>query len=124
MSNQDPIDITEEFEKINQMKEDTTNKFKKKFEDAVEWCKHNKGAAVTIGLASLELIRQAIRFGCRIYTKQADVRSKDYRCYDTSLGRYWELRKKLTNKDWLEIDRRRSSGERLGDILNDLHVLK
>ena len=49
---------------------------------------------------------------------------KNEYCYDRSLGHYWELRRKLTNKEWLEIDKRKKNGEKLSDILKSLNVLK
>ena len=61
-------------------------------------------------------------------TKQSNLRKetdlKDLYCYDPSLGHYWRLRRKLTNSEWLQVDRRKQKGERLSDILNDLKVLK
>ena len=44
--------------------------------------------------------------------------------YDRSLGHYWALKRRLSNKEWLEIEARRKNGERLSDILADLKVLK
>lgn len=49
---------------------------------------------------------------------------KDLYCYDRSLGHYWRLRRELSNKEWLEIDRRKKNGERLSDILSEMKVLK
>jgi hypothetical protein len=49
---------------------------------------------------------------------------KDLYCYDHSLGHYWQLKRKLTNADWTEINRRKKAGEKLGDILESLKVLK
>ena len=48
---------------------------------------------------------------------------KELYCYDRSLGHYWKLRRELTNDDWLAIDARKRSGERLADILKELNVL-
>ena len=45
-------------------------------------------------------------------------------CYDRSLGHYWELKRKPSNQEWVEIDRRKRSGERLADILSDMRLLK
>lgn len=45
-------------------------------------------------------------------------------CYDRSLGHYWRLRRELTNREWLEIDRRKRAGEKLADILESMKVLK
>ena len=48
---------------------------------------------------------------------------KELYCYDRSLGHYWKLRRELTNDEWLVIDARKRSGERLADILKELNVL-
>lgn len=44
--------------------------------------------------------------------------------YDPSLGAYYELAKKLTNQQKIELDRRRQAGERIGTILREMNVLK
>lgn len=49
---------------------------------------------------------------------------KDEYCYDRSLGHYWRLKRKLSNREWLEIDNRKKNGERLSDILAEMRVLK
>ncbi len=54
--------------------------------------------------------------------KQEDFRN--LYCYDKSLGHYWRLKRKLSNREWLEINARKRSGESLGAILSDLRVLK
>ena len=54
--------------------------------------------------------------------KEKDL--KDLYCYDRSLGHYWTLRRRLTNAEWVEIDKRKNNGERLADILSELKVLK
>lgn len=51
-------------------------------------------------------------------------RIKEEYCYDRSLGHYWALRRPLSNSEWREIENRRSNGEKLGDILEQLKVLK
>lgn len=48
---------------------------------------------------------------------------KELYCYDRSLGHYWKLRRELTNDEWLAIDARKRSGERLADVLKELNVL-
>lgn len=48
---------------------------------------------------------------------------KELYCYDRSLGHHWKLRRELTNDEWLAIDVRKRSGERLADILKELNVL-
>lgn len=55
---------------------------------------------------------------------QKEQTLKDRFVYDTSLGHYWELKKKLTNSQWVEIENRRRAGESLGNILAQMGVLK
>lgn len=43
--------------------------------------------------------------------------------YDRSIGDYWHTRRKLTNAEKLEIERRRRAGESLGDILKSMRLL-
>ena len=44
--------------------------------------------------------------------------------YDRSNGHYYELKRQPKSKQWLEIDRRKDEGERVGDILKDMKLLK
>lgn len=44
--------------------------------------------------------------------------------YDPSLGVYYELSKKLSNHQKIELDQRRQAGERIGNILREMNVLK
>ena len=50
-------------------------------------------------------------------------RIKEEYVYDRSLGHYWKLRRPLDNDEWREIEERKRSGEKLGDILEQLKVL-
>lgn len=64
----------------------------------------------------------------KVVGKRSNLRKeeslKQLYCYDRSLGHYWRLRRELSNKEWLEIDKRRKNGERMADILAGLKVLK
>ena len=65
-----------------------------------------------------------IRYVRRHHNLQKQEAVKNLYCYDRSLGHYWALRRELSNREWLEIDRRKKDGERLSDILKELNVLK
>lgn len=121
-NNQDPIDITEEFKRMNKM--ERKSKWSQRKDAIANWCKDHKGLAIGLAVSAIEFARTNIKVGGRAYQRHMDLRAKDLRCYDTRLGRHWELKRKLSNKDWLEIDRRKSKGERLGDILNDINALR
>lgn len=45
-------------------------------------------------------------------------------CYDRSLGHYWRLKRELSNREWLEIEKRKQAGEKLANILDSMKVLK
>lgn len=50
-------------------------------------------------------------------------RLRDEYIYDRSLGSYWRTRRKMTNSEKLEVERRRRGGESLGEILRDMRLL-
>lgn len=53
-----------------------------------------------------------------------EIRFKERTIYDHSLGRYVELKKKLTAEQALTIEERRAAGEKLHVILDDMKLLK
>lgn len=63
-----------------------------------------------------------------VVTKRSNLRKEEgvkiLYCYDRSLGRYWPLRRELSNAELLEINKRKKNGEQLTDILDELDVLK
>lgn len=44
--------------------------------------------------------------------------------YDRHSGHYYELKRQPKSRQWIEIDRRKDEGERVGDILKDMRLLK
>lgn len=86
-------------------------------------CEHKQeilAASIVVGgvaLKGAKLIIKAHNLG-----KEEEL--KDLYVYDRSLGHYWKLRRKLDNREWVEIEQRRKNGERLGDILDELKVLE
>lgn len=48
----------------------------------------------------------------------------DHTYYDPSTGLHWELKRKLTNNERAELDRRRRDGEAVIDILKSMKVAK
>ena len=53
-----------------------------------------------------------------------EIRFKERTIYDRSLGRYVELKHKLSPAEALTIEERRANGEKLHVILNDMGLLK
>lgn len=78
------------------------------------------GAVATIAKTTTNMVKAANRKS--MLDKEQEL--KDLYCYDRSLGHYWQLKRKLTNSDWVKINKRRSEGDALADILADMNVLK
>ena len=105
--------------------------WKRRFHTACKWFKDNKEIVLVLGPAAIGLTTVVIKGGIKLATAgfrhinlHEEKKLKDFYCYDRSLGHYWKLRRELTNREWTEIDKRKKNGERMGDILNELHVLK
>lgn len=100
--------------------EDFKYNFKKKAKKVAKWSFNNMDKIIML---------TPFVIGCsRVIIKNIQINKvkkvKEFYCYDRSLGHYWELKRKLKNEEWLEIDRRKQQGERLSDILESLKVLK
>lgn len=104
--------------------EDLKWKAKEKLHDAGEWCNRNKEWLYFVVPIALPMATSIIKGSIRKSNLNKEEKLKEEYCYDRSLGHYWALRRKLSNKEWLEIEQRRKNGERLADILSDMKVLK
>lgn len=58
------------------------------------------------------------------HTLNKEISFKEKTIYDHSLGRYVELKRKLTPAQALTIEERRAAGEKLHMILDDMNLLK
>lgn len=105
-------------------KREMKEKIDAKLQEGLRWLERNKETLITvtpIAIAGITTVTKVV--GKRVnLRKQEEV--KNLYCYDRSLGHYWRLRRELTNKEWVEIDKRKKDGERLADILSQMKVLK
>ena len=95
-----------------------------KIKKAKDWARNNKELSVASAPIAFSAAKSVCKFAARNATLSREKTMKDCYCYDRSLGHYWALKRKLTNKEWLEIDKRKKNGERLADILEEFRVLK
>jgi len=97
---------------------------REKYEDVKDFADRNKEVLAV----AVPVIGGVVTAGIKAINKHAKLHKeqhlKNEYCYDRSLGHYWELRRKLTNSERVEIDKRKKNGERLADILDSLKVLK
>lgn len=82
------------------------------------------GVAVPTAAFAGRATYQAIKKHNRNKRQDKQEKMKRTRIYDRSSGNYWHLKKELTNKQWLEVNKRKKAGEKTGDILKSMKVLK
>ena len=84
----------------------------------------NKQEIVTLTPVVIGGFTVMVRVFTKHHTVNAEKRLKELFIYDPKLGKYWELKKKLSAAQSLELERRRSYGEGMGEILASMRVLK
>ena len=113
------VDITKELKKAQRKA-----KWRARLDRAKELWDDNKQYLVLIVPAVGYAIGKGIKTVGKHHNLKLEEKNKDCRCYDARLGHYWELKRKLSNEEWVYIDRRKNSGERLSDILAEMRVQK
>lgn len=95
----------------------------KKLSDTKDWMIENKELVILVAPTVIGGVTKLTKMEHKHYTLNKAEELKELYCYDRSLGHYWQLKRKLTNKEWVTVDRRKQNGERLADILESLKVL-
>lgn len=88
------------------------------------WAEQNPEKAAFIASGGVAIARSVWKTALKDYRDNKEATQLKMRCYDPSKGHYYYLKRELTNKEWLMIDKRRDAGEKLPDILEDMRVLK
>ena len=91
---------------------------------AKDWAEQNPEKAAVIVSGSVAAIQYIGKAAIKDYRDGKEAKALKLRCYDPSKGHYYYLKRELSNKEWLMIDKRRDAGEKLPDILDDMRVLK
>ena len=100
------------------------NSVKRKIQEAKDWCNNNKDLIIIIAPIALTSIATTVRVIGKNVNLRKEERIKKLNCYDPTLGHYWKLRRELTTKEWLKVDRLRKEGVPLSEILDNMNVLK
>ena len=105
-------------DRVDELKTEAKNKWYR----TCDWCRDNREVLImTIPIAvggAFELLAKEKSTKDEKYLKERYI-------YDRSNGHYYETRRKVKNREWVEIDARHAiSGEPIGDILQDMRLLK
>jgi len=120
--------INVEFEEVES--EDLTwyeeffEKAKAKYNATKDWCKDNKEMICVFGPVIVGSCIEIMKMLTKRSIVNEERRLKDNYIYDSSNRHYYELVRKPKSYEWVEIDERRSLGEPLGEILQDMRLLK
>lgn len=95
-----------------------------KYDDGKRWVIRNKEALVIVAPVLISGVVEIVKVSTKRGNIREERRLKDMYIYDSSNRHYYELRRKLKSKEWIQIDERRSHGEPLYQILQDMRVLK
>lgn len=92
--------------------------------DAKIWCKNHKAEIITLAPVLISGTIELVKIVAKKGTVKEEQHLKDEYIYDRSNGHYYELRRKIKSSEWQMIDHRKREGEMLGDILQDMRLLK
>lgn len=105
-------------------KRERKEKRRQRIRNAGEWIGEHKTEICIFGPVVIGLLTTSVKGVVKINTTKKEQMFRDKYCYDPSLGHYWKLKRPLSSREWVTVDRRKQMGERLSDILVDLNVLK
>lgn len=111
MAEEEKIVDLDSFKK-EQKKRERKKWFNRKVEAIVNWIKGDSAAIIIPAVATaigffIKLIITLVKSISRSSSLKKQEELKDLYCYDRSLGHYWKLRRKLTNNDWVEINKKK-----------------
>ena len=98
-------------------------KAKQKYDEAKEWCGNHMELVVGVVPVLITGFFEVIKIASKADAREEEKELKELYIYDRSMGHYWKLRRRLTNAEYREIERRRAEGESMGEILEDMRVL-
>ena len=116
--------ITVDCRTKKQKRQEFIERIKMKFDDGKDWVINNKETVVFLTPAILGGVATVIKVAGKHANLRKEEQTKLNYCYDRSLGHYWKLRRPLSNDEWISLEKRKANGERMGDILADMKVLK
>lgn len=117
-----------EFVVMPDQKESKFEQFKRKValgaRKTVRWIDDNKVFVCVVAIPTAIALGSKIELSVRRHHLNQEQTRKMLSVYDPSLRKYWTLKRKPSNNELKMIENRRSNGEKLSQILEDLNLLK
>lgn len=87
---------------------------------AWKWVKENQ----TFVMMMTPVILEGVLTVGKSVSRRNEKIQLERKIYDRSNGHSYHMRRSLSNDEWLEFDRRKASGESVGEILLDMKAIK
>lgn len=108
-------------------KREMKQKFQTMVNDGLSWVNRNKENIAIVTAVGIPVAKGGVKLISKAMVNHKlnkEIDFKERHIYDRSLGRYTELKHKLSKKEALEIERRKNGGEKLNIILDSMGLLK
>lgn len=108
-------------------KKEITEAAAKKAQQVSDWYHQNQEmlkVVVPAAAAGAVSLKKAVGSVARSRAVKNDIRDRQTRFYDHSLGMYWHTRRPLTSDELRTVQRRKAAGENYGDIFKSMKLLK
>ena len=102
-------------------------KIKVKAQKLYWWAKDNPAEAALVGSVVTAAIGGGVKITkglIRTHNVHKDTYNKERYVYDHSLGAYLKTKRKLTNNDIVEINRRMAEGKKKSEVLAEMGLLE
>ena len=109
--------------KFEEKKRKVIGKISDTYQKAKGWVVEHPAESVTVVTSIIGATSGLVKRADRKRDIKEVQKLKEEYIYDRSIGTYWKTRRPRTSAENLEIERRRRSGEPMGQILRDMRLL-
>ena len=99
-------------------------KVKTKAAQIWETCKENKEVVIAVGSVVIPAGIEIVKMSVKSIDKKTEDTHRRKEMWDPVEGHWWKLKRELTSREYLEVEHRVKNGEKRGEVLYDMGVLK
>ena len=98
-------------------------KLKDGFRNAVEFVEEHPIGTIIVASMGVKVLTMGINGMIKVVGARAEAKQLNT-MYDHSLNTRWQLKRPLTNEENVILEQRKAAGEKTGDILESMKVLR